>query len=211
MTEGSGNLPVMVTRVFVDADVLFSRTLRDWLFLIKLESGGGMYTVSTSLDVIAEATARYRDRHPSAPGGVIVQMFERIGTSIDERVDEYTVDGSFVGGDPGDAHVDAAARACGAGVLLTVDGGWHKMTTGQLDALPYEPQHPDDFFCIAADSSPALIDKVIVRQMTYWFQRDGAVDLPTALRAAGCPEFAERVRRRVLDMDCSFLTPRSDA
>jgi hypothetical protein len=202
-------LPVVITRVFVDADVLFSRTLRDWLFLIKLESGGGMYTVSASLDVIAEATARYRDRHPSAPGGVIVRMFELIEASIDERIDAYTINGSFVGDDPGDAHVDAAARACGAGVLLTVDGGWHKMTQQQLDALPYEPQHPDDFFCIIEGSSPALIDKVIVKQMTYWFQKNGAIDLPAALRAAGCPEFAERVRLRIQDMDCTFLTART--
>jgi hypothetical protein len=208
VTEGSGNLPGMVTRVFVDADVLFSRTLRDWLFLTKLESGGGMYTVSTSLDVIAEATARYRDRHPSAPGGVIVRMFELIEANIDERVDDYTVDESFVGDDPGDAHVDAAARACGAGVLLTIDGGWHKMTEGQLDALPYEPQHPDAFFCIIDDSSPGLIHKVIVKQMTYWFEKDSTVDLPTALRAAGCSEFAERVRQRIQGMDCSFLTAR---
>jgi hypothetical protein len=199
----------MITRVFVDADVLFSRTLRDWLFLIKLESGGGMYTVSTSLDVIAEATARYRDRHPTAPGGVIVGMFTLIEANIDERVDEYRVDESFVGDDPGDAHVDAAARACGAGVLLTVDGGWHKMTDEQLDALPYEPQYPDDFFCIVDDSFPEVIDKVLVKQMTYWFHRDGAIDLPTALRAAGCSEFAERVRRRIQNMDCSFLTART--
>ncbi|GAA1136483.1 hypothetical protein GCM10009630_39380 [Kribbella jejuensis] len=200
----------MVTRVFVDADVLFSRTLRDWLFLTKLESGGGMYTVSTSLDVIAEATARYRDRNPTAPGRVIVEMFERISANIDERVDEYTVDGTFEGADAGDAHVDAAVRACGAGVLLTVDGGWHKMPEEQLDALPYEPLHPDEFFCIVEASAPSLMEKVIVKQMTYWFRRSGAADLPAALRAAGCKEFAERVRLRVVDMDCSFLTVRPD-
>ncbi|NIK54448.1 PIN domain-containing protein [Kribbella shirazensis] len=196
----------MVTRVFVDADVLFSRTLRDWLFLTKLVSGGGMYTVSTSLDVIAEATARYRDRNPTAPGRVIVRMFELIEANIDERVDDYTVDGSFVGDDPDDAHVDAAARTCGAGVLLTIDGGWNKTTDEQLNALPYEPQHPDTFFSIIDASSPDLIHKVIVQQMTYWFQKDSAVDLPTALRAAGCPDFAERVRGRIQGMDCSFLT-----
>jgi hypothetical protein len=198
----------MVTRVFVDADVLFSRTLRDWLFMPKLESSGGMYTVATSVDVIAEATARYRDRHPKAPGGVITSMFKLIEENIDERVEQYTIDDSFVGDDPGDAHVDAAARACRADVLLTVDGGWHKMTDEQLDVLPYEPQRPDDFFCIVEASSPNLIQKVIVKQMTYWFKKNGAVDLPAALRAAGCPEFADRVRQRVQNMDCSFLTAR---
>ncbi|MGW6278267.1 hypothetical protein [Kribbella sp. NPDC055071] len=198
----------MVTRVFVDADVLFSRTLRDWLFLTKLESDGRMFTVATGLDVMAEATARYRDRHPKARGGVISTMFKRIDENIDERVEEYTIDESFVGNDAGDAHVDAAAKACRAEVLLTIDGGWHKMTDKQLAALPYEPQHPDDFFCIAEASAPNVIQKVIVNQMTYWFQKDGAVDLPAALRAAGCPAFADRVRQRVQDMDCSFLTAR---
>jgi len=205
VTEGLGNLPGMVTRVFVDADVLFSRTLRDWLFLIKLSSGGGMYTLSTSMDVIAESISRYRDRKPTAPGWKVSLMFERIQENIDERVRDYTVDGSFVGGDADDAHVDAAARACGAAVLLTADGGWHKMTDEQLAALPYEPQHPDDFFCIVDDSSPDLVRKVIVEQLTYWF-KNGSTDLPAALRVAGCSEFAERVRRHVQHMDCSFLT-----
>jgi hypothetical protein len=196
----------MVTRVFVDADVLFSRTLRDWLFMPKLESDGGIYTVATSLDVVAEAMARYRDRKPDAPGGVITDMFKKIEQNIDERVEQYTIDSSFAGDDPGDAHVDAAARACGAQVLLTVDGGWHKMTDEQLDVLPYEPQSPDDFFCIVEASAPNAIQKVIVKQMTHWFKKKGDVDLPAALRAAGCPEFADRVRHRIQNMDCSFLT-----
>lgn len=191
----------MVTRVFVDADVLFSRTLRDWLFLIKLESGGGMYTVSTSLDVIAEATARYRDKNPTASGGVVARMFKLIQENIDEQVEEYTVDGSFVGDDLDDAHVDAAAKACGAGVLLTIDGGWHKMTRDQVDVLAYEPQHPDVFFCIVDNSSPEVVRKVVVQQMTYWRGKVGASDLPTALRAAGCSEFAERVRRHIEAME----------
>lgn len=48
----------MVTRVLVDANVLFSRTQRDWLFLLKLKSEGRIFTVSSTVDIIAETVAR---------------------------------------------------------------------------------------------------------------------------------------------------------
>lgn len=38
----------------VDANVLFSKTLRDWLFLLRHETQGQMYTVLATEDIIAE-------------------------------------------------------------------------------------------------------------------------------------------------------------
>ena len=54
-------------RVFVDANVLYSKTLMDWLFLLKLHNPG-MFQVHTTEDVCAEVLANMRSRHPQAPG-----------------------------------------------------------------------------------------------------------------------------------------------
>ena len=53
----------MATRVFVDANVLCSQTLRDWLFLLKLEStNAGTSAVRTTWTTT-----------PAPRGGVIAQ------------------------------------------------------------------------------------------------------------------------------------------
>lgn len=41
----------MTQRVFVDANILFARTLRDWLFLLKLQSENSMFIVMATEDV----------------------------------------------------------------------------------------------------------------------------------------------------------------
>lgn len=187
----------MVTRVLVDANVLFSRTQRDWLFLLKLKSEGRIFTVSSTVDIIAETVARYRDKNRYVSGGAIVRLNDLLLANLDERVDEYTVDESFAGADQDDAHVDAAARACGADVVLTCDAGWAKLGAEVLDTLPYEVQHPDDFFCLVDDAPPATVRLVVKDQVDYWMSKHGEADLPARLRAASCPEFAERVRQHL--------------
>lgn len=98
----------MVTGVLVDANVLYSKTLRDWLFLLKLESDGNMFSVLVTEDVIAETLYRLRRNNPAAPGGLISNIHDRIVANIDERVSDFVVDGSFPGKDQNDAHVHAA-------------------------------------------------------------------------------------------------------
>lgn len=200
MTTGPGSLPRMVTRVLVDANVLFSRTQRDWLFMLKLKSEGRIFTVSSTVDIVAETVARYRDKNPTVPGGVIVSLNDALFANLDERVDDYTVDGGFAGVDQGDAHVDAAARAAGVDVVLTCDAGWSNLGAEVLATLPYEVQHPDDFYCLVDDASPDTVRQVIRDQVEYWMKRQGEADLPARLRSASCPEFAERVRAHLQAM-----------
>lgn len=57
----------MTQRVFVDANVFFSRTLTDWLFLLRFETEG-MFQVHTTEDVFAEVIYRMRKKNPTAPG-----------------------------------------------------------------------------------------------------------------------------------------------
>lgn len=183
----------MAIGVLVDANVLYSRTLRDWLFLIKLRSQGGLYTVHATEDILAEVLYRCRRAKPDAPGRLTKAIHDRIVDSLDGVVSDFVVDGSYPGDDPDDAHVHAAAVACGAEILLTADSGFTRVPE-ELDLrLPYEVHTPDSFFVLIDDSQPALVETVVGEQFTYWESRPGCRSLGAALRDAGCPLFADRV------------------
>lgn len=188
----------MFTRVLVDANVLFSRTCRDWL--IMLELSGGPFKVYWTEDILAETLYRLRREHPTWGGAQITSIRDKIALSLENgRVDDFAVDGSFSLKDLDDQHVHAAAIACGAHVVLTCDKGF--LDVREPDELPYEVYRPDDFFVLADDSSPDVVHLVAGQQMSYFYRRDGSADLCSALRAAGCPEFAERVRRHLRTID----------
>ena len=174
--------------LFVDANVLYSRTLRDWLFLLRFADPDRL-TVFTSEDVLAETVYRYRRNHPDAPGRLIAAIRSTIVNSLSDIVTDYQIDGSFLGGDIDDRHVHAAALACGADVLLTDDQGFVGHRHG------YDVVRPDPFFVAVDDSDPALVSRVTAQQVDYWTSRRGTSRLPEALEAAGCPQFAERVQQ----------------
>lgn len=187
----------MATHVLVDANVLYSRTLRDWLFLLRNATGGRMFTVWATEDIIAETIHSYRRSHPTASGAQIAALHDRISAMIDDRVDEYRIDGTFPGADVHDGHVHAAAVACGAHIVLTNDRGFLDLPPPVLDTLPYEPYAPDDFFTLIDDSSPVAVRDVTMGQLEYWLDHAGEADLPRALTAADCPAFAQRVRTHI--------------
>lgn len=58
----------------------------------------------------------------------------------------------------------------------------------------YEVVSPDEFFLVVDASAPWLVQQVACDQLAYWYPRTQEVDLPGRLRAAGCPDFAEKVR-----------------
>jgi len=184
----------MATGVLVDANVLYSRVLRDWLFLLKDETGGDMFTVHATEDILAETIYRLRRNHPDAPGSLTSRIQDRIRSNLDERVSDYTVDGSYPGTDKDDAHVHAAAVASGAGFLVTADTGFTKLDDAAMEQLPYEVHTPDTFFVLVDNSAPLKVRAVTQRQLRYYLDKDGGADLPDRLRKAGCPNFAKRVR-----------------
>lgn len=168
--------------------------MRDWIFLLKLEAGVGMFTIAATEDILAEALYHLRRRYPKADGGMIASLHDRLVENIDQRVEQYAIDDSYLGSDPNDAHVHAAAVACRADIVLTCDRGFAELRPDQLDQLPYEVQHPDDFFILVDDSSPDIVERVVIKQATYHCKREGEANLPEHLSAAGCPKFAVRVR-----------------
>lgn len=182
-------------RVFVDANIWYSRTLRDWFGMLYTTPDSPPFVVHWTEDVLAELIFHLRKEHPDWSGARITTIRDRMaGTFEAGRVDDFTVDKSYVGKDAHDAHVHAAAVACGADVLVTCDLDgfvWNENTS------PYEVMHPDDFLLLVDDSNPELVAEVVGRMCAYWLDRSGEADLPSRLRRADCPKFADRVRKHL--------------
>lgn len=182
--------------VLVDANVLYSRTLRDWLFMLKLRAGGAMFTLHASEDILAETLYHLRRNHPGVDGRHVSGVHDRIERLLDSKVADYAIKPGFPPGDRNDEHVHAAAVACGAHILLTNDRGFLGLQAEQTEGLPYEIYSPDSFFVLIDDSAPDLVDLVAIEQRDYWQLRDDRHSILDALERSGCPRFSERVARR---------------
>lgn len=108
----------MTQRIFVDANILFSRTLRDWLFLIKLQSENSMFLAVSTEDVLAETIYRLRRRYPAWDGGQISRIRAALVNNLDELVDYFPIRDDLTGIDPNDIHVHSAAVAGNADMLI---------------------------------------------------------------------------------------------
>lgn len=177
------------SRVFVDSNVLASRTLRDWLFLIQGHAPG-LYSTYASDDVLAETVRVVRRRNPKMDGDLPSRFQTQLRKSLTEVLDDFPGDVPFSGGDVDDHHVHAAALACRADIVLTSNG----RDFGDPNELTYEVMPPDEFFVLADDSAPQVIQRVMLTQSEYWQSRAGSKTLDEALVAAKCPQFAERIR-----------------
>lgn len=177
-------------RVFLDANVLYPRTLRDWLCLLSYEGTPPLYYAYASEDVLAEVLYHLRKDHPGWDGTMIHAVRQSIVGSLQPLVHDYRV-GDHPRKDPGDAHVHAAAVAAQADYLVTSN----VRDFAQDDAaLPYEVVGPDEFLCLVSDAAPSVVRAVTKRQMGYWASRRDESKLPEYLERSRCPRFAARVR-----------------
>ena len=183
----------MLQRVFLDANVLCSRTLRDWTCLLRLRTDG-MFQLHTTEDVLAETIRTLRRLRPDLPGGAVTRLRTAVLGAIDELVEDFDATVPYTGSDPDDRHVHAAALACGAHILLTEDRGF--VTN---DDTAYEVYRCDEFFVLVDDSAPWIVRDVVREQARYWSSRPRGArkSLPGALRDADCPTFAGRVERHL--------------
>jgi hypothetical protein len=179
----------MPQRVFVDANVLRSKTQMDWLFLLRnsLESS---FQVHSTEDVIAEVAYTMRRDHPDLDGGVIARRLGLVRDSLDEVLSDYSTKIPFSGTDPHDLHLHAAATSCCADLLLTNNKA--KDITTTPDEECYEVIRPDEFFMLLADAFPQTVRQVAFTQEAYWRQRSDRT-IVEALKRAQCPQFARRV------------------
>ncbi|OAV61807.1 PIN domain-containing protein [Enteractinococcus helveticum] len=186
----------MTQRVFVDANVLFSKTQMDWFFLLRLENKG-MFQLHSTDDVFAEVLANMRKRNPRAPGYMIRRRHELMRRNIDEVLDTFPGNLPFTGKDEHDYHIHAAAIHCASDLVLT-NNAPSDSTTGEE---PYEIIRPDDFFILVANSaSQDMLFAPIKDQIDYWSKKTNQQQLDESLRKAQCPQFAELVREQLRKM-----------
>lgn len=186
----------MTQRIFLDSNVLASRTLRDWLFLLRGETFR-MFQLHTSFDVLMETVRVTRRRHPTADGKLTSELFHRLDGLLDEVLGDFDGSVDFAGSDVDDHHVHAAALASRADKLMTANGRHFP----EADGLPYEVYTPDEFLVLVDDSAPHHVRSVTRLQIDYWQKRRAAgatvKQLDQALVDAGCPYFGDRILRHV--------------
>lgn len=187
--------------VLVDANVLFSRTLRDWVLLIHLETDPPMYRLYWTEDILAEVVSSLRECYPMHDAAQIGGVRTRIVQSLpDGEIADFVIDTNRTYRDPKDAHVHSAALHGNVNILLT--NNVKDLRADELDELPYEVLTADQFLILVDDSSPTIVRQVTRQQFDYFRTRREAFSLPAALERAGAPEFAERVRQHLQDDHC---------
>lgn len=144
----------VVIRVLADANVLHSRTLRDWALMLNVETKGELFTMHYTEDILAETIATIRRRHVNLDGTAITLLADRIRTSMTDRIDRYPLRQDSPVKDDKDHHVHAAAVAAGMDMLVTLDNDFLRLADEATYALPYEIICPDDFFVLIDDSDP---------------------------------------------------------
>jgi hypothetical protein len=180
--------------------VLYKRTTRDWLFLLRDETGGEMYQLYYTEDIVAEAVARIRDNNQLLSGEQVTWIADQLRSNI--RVDSFAIDAdSYPGPDDGDLHVHSAAQTPEIEKLVTFDTGFLGLTDDQKDTLTYEIFTPDEFFMLVQDSAPDVVQEVTRNQFHYWYKRlRSRPDLPGKLTGASCPQFARVVAQHIEDL-----------
>lgn len=188
----------MTQRVFVDANVLYSKTQMDWLFLLRIHTEN-MFQVTCTEDVLAEVLRNLRKNHPRWSGSSIHNRCGLMRKVIDEVLPDFPGDLQFSGIDPDDYHVHAATVSAQADYLVTNNDPDH--FSQQPENEQYEILHPDSFFTLVVNSSPPqILTTVIDQQRAHWANHSRNMQLDEALRNAGCPNFANLVRQRLKSM-----------
>lgn len=191
----------MVTRqghvVLVDANVWYSRTLRDWVCMLAVDERSSLYTALWTEDILAETLASIRRSRTDLEGGKIAHIREQIIQVFPEgRVRDY--ESEFPLRDPKDAHVHGAAVSGGADILLTSNTRDFVPESGSEDDLPYELYVPDDFFMLIDDSDHSLVERTARRIDEHRRRNRVPFSIAERLKAAGAPEFACIVAKTML-------------
>lgn len=183
--------------VFVDANVLFSRTLRDWTLMIGAECN--RFAVISSRDCLVEAIAKIRERNPAAEGGMIHHIHDLIERSLHDLITTYPggpIDGIA---DEKDWHVIHAATEAGAKILVTSNV---RDFAPVAESLPFDLYSPDELFDLVWKNDPRAVEQVTREQLRYWNDRaerfkaesrPAPKGLSRALRDAGASGFADTI------------------
>ncbi|MFD4292916.1 PIN domain-containing protein [Rhodococcus sp. NPDC058505] len=184
-----------VPNVLPDANVLYSRTLRDWFCLVATRSGPPLFHLRWSEDILAELVYHLRKNHPHFSDRQIGGVRDRI-ISVAEHgpIRGYEIDPDLEYTDEYDAHLHAAAEHGGVQYVITNDRGFHDFAAANDDHLGYEVYTPDDFLMLVHRDAIATVREALLDQIAYFRRRGEPFNLAARLESAQAPKFAAAVR-----------------
>src|SRR5699024_1492018 len=100
----------------VDANILYSRTLRDWVLQLSLSAG--MFHCYGTEHIYAEVAYHLQRDFPDLDGVVFSRFREKFDTCL-TRIDSYRALDDYPGNDPNDQQVHSAAT-----YLMTSSSSW---------------------------------------------------------------------------------------
>lgn len=181
----------MRVRAFLDANIITSKTLRDWLFKLSLEDAETL-TLISSEKVLAEARRAFQKRNPTAGPEAVAGLFDRIRSVLSHVVDDSDVVSMEIEGISGhDLHVHRAALSTEATHLVTLN----LRDFQPRQPIPYRVSDPDHLLIEIYLHSPDAVHAVTASEFQYWAERHRygwlVKTLPAALLDAGASRFSE--------------------
>ena len=189
----------MPLTAFLDANVLYSRCLRDWLVMMALDSEYTAYELRWSEAVLVEAFYHLRRDKPDAPDGSIERWRDQLDANFPEaKVTNWDPSSVPRPADPNDHHVLAAAYAGKVDVLITCERDDLDNFQECLDEVDggISVQHVDEFLLMIADRYPGLVRRRYTSQVAYnqdrhQLEEEAAADSALeSLDKAGAKRFA---------------------
>lgn len=187
-----------------DANVLYSRTLRDWICLLANRSGPPLFHLRWTEDILAELVYHLRKKHPHFSDPQIGGVRDRIIAVAEHgRIRGYEIDPDLTYTDKYDAHLHAAAEHGGVEYIITADRKFHDFAVAHDDDLGYEVYTPDDFLMLVHRDSYATVLDVLLDQIKYHGRGGRKFNLVASLAAAGAPKFAAAIREMMHTSDAA--------
>jgi len=184
----------MRVRAFLDANIIVSKTLRDWFFKLSLVDSDTL-CLSCSELVLEEARRAFHKRNPTANPTSFYQWRERIQSIVNHVVTDVPARLEYIDGiSRHDTHVHRAALSAEATHLVTSNlRDFHPR-----DPDPYLPCSPDALLMQMYLFRPEVVREVAQSGAAYWATREHAEALvkpvPVALADAGAPLFAKIIK-----------------
>lgn len=169
--------------VFLDANILYSRTLRDWISLLALEGDCAVFDLRYSEDVLAEWMYRLRRKRPE-------HSEQAIGGQRRRFVQAFPY-GLVTGYSPND-------------VPCPPDPDDRRAFPPECVRESLSVRTGDEFLNWVADRSMPLVMRTLVRQIDYYrrslvAEDKDAAELIAHLRKAGAPRFADRLENHLAE------------
>lgn len=196
----------MVTKtysVLLDTNILMSKTLRDWILKLALESNYEFFTPHVSSGIMDEFGYRVRRKKPLMDDASIETWKEQILQSCESRIAGFQVESIADFPDKDDLHVHAAAQHGGMHALVTNDRKLldYASTEEAQNIQNYETLSADDFLMQFTEyAHPSLFAEVYLSQESYAHSKGFTeTDIPRALERAGAGQFARYLRTAVIN------------